>query len=275
MAIVTVDFDGTLYRGNSFKAMFIVAKKEFSWKEWALVSGGIVKAGVIGIVKGKQAFRHTFFKAFAKSFKGKTKQELEEFFDHLVQAGLNEVHQDLIRTIREHQSKGDKVIILSGALTPFLEAFIKELQLDVEVISTDILFDNEGYCTGEIGTIVNGQEKVRKIVDWIGEKMSHDEASRSDSDNLWAYADSESDIPLLKFVNKPVVVNPNTNMKQIAEKNQWPACVAITHTSLNILFKLVLTVKIGWKDMLLYDETVYKQPSFTYNEGNNMIADSH
>ncbi|RKL67204.1 HAD-IB family hydrolase [Salipaludibacillus neizhouensis] len=222
MAIVTVDFDGTLYQGNSFKAMFLVAEKEFTWKEWLLVSGGMVKAVGLGVWKGKQAFRHTFFKAFAKSFKGKTKQELDEFFNHLVLAGSHEVHQDLVHTIREHQSKGDQVIILSGALTPFLEAFIRELQLDVPVISTEILFDDQGYCTGEIGTIVNGQEKVRKIVDWIGEKMSHDETSRSDGDNLWAYADSESDLPLLEFVNKPVVVNPNSTMKQIAEKNQWP-----------------------------------------------------
>jgi phosphoserine phosphatase len=38
---------------------------------------------------------------------------------------------------------------------------------------------------------------------------------------LWAYADSESDIPLLEFADKAVVVNPSETMKKIAESKGW------------------------------------------------------
>ncbi|WNF35263.1 HAD family hydrolase [Bacillaceae bacterium IKA-2] len=220
MAVVTVDFDGTLYQGNSFKIMFQVAKKEFTWKEWLNVGQGLVKSIVVRITMGKEAFRHSFFKTFAKSFKGKTKNELEEFFERLVQEGIDEVHHDLVSKIRQHQADGDQIVLLSGALQPFLYAFKKELKLDVDVISTELIFDQNGRCTGEIGTIVNGDEKVRRIVDWLSVNATL--TSDDSKVNIWAYADSESDLPLLEFVSHPIVVNPDENMKQIAKNNHWP-----------------------------------------------------
>ncbi|WP_416150456.1 HAD family hydrolase [Salipaludibacillus sp. HK11] len=220
MAVVTVDFDGTLYQGNSFKSMFLVAKKEFTIKEWLIVGQGLLKSVVLRMIKGKEAFRHSFFKSFAKSFKGKTDEELKVFFERLVQEGIAEVHHKLVDKVRQHQADGDEIVLLSGALHPFLFAFKKELNLDAHVISTELIFDEEGLCTGEIGTIVNGQEKVRLIVDWLSQNSSSINLDKADS--IWAYADSESDLPLLEFVNHPIVVNPGEEMREIAEKNQWP-----------------------------------------------------
>src|SRR5699024_2097476 len=113
-----------------------------------------------GLVKGKEAFKHGFFKAFARSFKGKTKAELDIFFRKLVDMGIEEVNEGLVNYIREHQQKGDTVIVLSGALHPFLEAFIDTVGIDVHIISTKLLFDSSGLCTGEIDQLVNGSVKV-------------------------------------------------------------------------------------------------------------------
>ncbi|MDG5789839.1 HAD family hydrolase [Evansella sp. AB-P1] len=217
MAIVTVDFDGTLYQGNSFKVMFLAAKKEFTIKEWTIVFVGLIKAGITRIVKGKNAFRLQFFKSFAKSFKGKTEEELESFFKAIVDNGRDEIHHGLVQKINGHKRQGHTVILLSGALEPFLKAFIKEVNLDVHIISTELFVDGNGVCTGEVGTIINGEEKVKRVQQWI--------QSQSDGERkleIWAYADSESDIPLLQFVEHPVVVNPNEDMKIIAEENKWP-----------------------------------------------------
>ncbi|WP_223702379.1 HAD family hydrolase [Sutcliffiella deserti] len=217
MAIVTVDFDGTLYQGNSFKAMFQIGKERFTTKQWATVAAGLVKASAGGLLKGKNKFRHDFFRAFAKTFKGKTTEELDLFFQELVNFGKAEVHQNLVLKIREHQDKGDTVIVLSGALQPFLKAFIKDLQLDVHVLSTELLFNREGLCTGEIGQIVNGDIKVKKLQEW----MLQQHISVNSTKEIWAYADSASDIPLLHYVSNPILVNPKEDMVKIAEQNQW------------------------------------------------------
>ncbi|WP_064094083.1 HAD-IB family hydrolase [Rossellomorea aquimaris] len=217
MAIVTVDFDGTLYQGNSFKIMLQIGKKRFTKKQWAIVAGGLVKAAAIGSVRGKNRFRHEFFKSFAKAFKGKTDKDLEEFFQELVDFGREDIHQTLVHKIREHQKDGDTVILLSGALQPFLKIFTKDLKLDVHVLSTELLFNEKGHCTGELGPIINGNVKVEKLLQWIEEQQHLTHHSKE----IWAYADSESDIPLLKYVTHPIVVNPREDMVKIAEQNEW------------------------------------------------------
>jgi HAD superfamily hydrolase (TIGR01490 family) len=218
LAIVTVDFDGTLYQGNSFKVMFEVGKKSFSTKQWGVVVVGLVNAAFTGVLRGKTVFKHNFFKSFAKTFKGKTSKELDIFFQKLVDIGKADVNLELVDKIREHQKNGDTVIVLSGALHPFLKAFIRELQLeDVHIISTDLQYDEQDLCTGKIGQIINGEYKVAKVKEWI-ERYSEEHLIGE----VWAYADSESDIPLLQFVEHPVVVNPNPDMKDIADQNKWP-----------------------------------------------------
>ncbi|MUV38961.1 Phosphoserine phosphatase [Lentibacillus sp. JNUCC-1] len=219
MGLVTVDFDGTLFKGNSFKVMFQVAKADFSIKEWSVVGLGLLKAGAKGLTGGKEAFKHGFFKAFARSFKGKTEGELTDFFNQLVVVGKPNVNHELVSRVREHQNNGDTVIVLSGALRPFLYAFIESLQLDVHVIGTELQVNSDGVCTGEIGEIVNGQVKVDKVQQWL--KENHP-AQQGDVQDTWAYADSLSDVELLEFVKHPIVVNPSDDMVKMAQEKNWP-----------------------------------------------------
>lgn len=221
MGVVTVDFDGTLYQGNSFKVMFQTANKSFGWKQWIVVGTGIVKAAAAGLVKGKNAFRMQFFKAFAKSFKGMTQAELDDFFGELVAKAKQEAHHGLIHKIREHERQGDHIIVLSGALKPFLKAFTKELELDVHIISTEIEIDRNGICTGNIGSIVNGDEKVNHVREWMDRQQQIGILSQAEGEETWAYADSESDVPLFQFVKYPIVVNPDDDMKKIALNEGW------------------------------------------------------
>lgn len=221
MAVITVDFDGTLFRGDSFRIMWRVAQKEFSRKQWAVVAAGLTKAGTLGLAKGKNAFKVQFFRAFAKGFKGKDKQELNRFFTRLFNVGKREVNWEMVQKIRMHQKSGDEVIVLSGALTPFLQIFIQEIGLDVHIISTELLYDENGVCTG-VGTVVNGQQKVKSVQTWVQNAIRAGRISGETAKDVWAYADSKSDIPLFEFANYPVVVNPNDTMKEIAGRNNWP-----------------------------------------------------
>ncbi|NIK11382.1 HAD family hydrolase [Alkalibacillus almallahensis] len=217
MAVVTVDFDGTLYQGDSFKVMFQVAKKDYGVKEWSVVGAGLVKSFVLGVVKGKTAFKHEFFRSFARSFKGKTQEELAEFFDQLARHDLERVNYDLVETVKQHQNNGDDVVVLSGALMPFLKAFTREVGLtDVETIGTQLVFDSEGVCRGQIGRIVNGDEKVEHLQNWLKSNGRDRE-----TETLYAYADSETDEPLFQFVDYPYVVNPDERLKQMAVQKGW------------------------------------------------------
>lgn len=217
LQLVTVDFDGTLFQGDSFKLMFQAGRKEFGIREWTTVLIGTAQALFLGITRGKHALRIHFFQAFAKTFKGKTEEELASFFDELIAAGRNQINEPLVHKIKEHQDSGKQVIILSGALKPFLDALIEKLGLTVTTIGTELLFDQDGRCTGATGPVINGEEKVRAVANWL-EKLQLD----PEETEIWAYADSESDIPLLHFVDKPIIVNPKDGMREVAKAKQWP-----------------------------------------------------
>lgn len=221
MGVVTVDFDGTLYQGDSFKTMFRAANKSFGLKQWSVVGTGIINAVAAGLVRGKNAFKLQFFKAFAKSFKGMTKTELGDFFRKLVVMGKDDAHHGLIHKIREHERQGDHIIVLSGALEPFLIAFTEELGLDVHIISTELKMNQNGICTGKVGAMINGDEKVNHVKKWMDRQRQLGNLTEEEAVETWAYADSESDVPLFQFVKFPIVVNPDDEMKKIALKQGW------------------------------------------------------
>ncbi|GEL77827.1 HAD family hydrolase [Tenuibacillus multivorans] len=218
MRVVTVDFDGTLYQGNSFKAMFDVAKKEYSLKQWLTVIGGTFKALARLVKEGKEAAKHTFFHAFVMSMKGKSKDELKTFFDALARSDLGKVNRPLVEKIKQHQANGDQIVILSGALKPFLVAFTEVIDLtDADIIGTELKYDEYNIAAGLMGEIVNGERKAGAVLEWL-----HSRDLSIEAVTLWAYADSETDSPLLDMVDHPVVVNPNENMEKLAQEKGWP-----------------------------------------------------
>ncbi|AOM83831.1 HAD family hydrolase [Salisediminibacterium beveridgei] len=221
MAIVTVDFDGTLYQGDSFKAMFKAGKKWFGYQQWLTLGMVILATLVTRVFKGKQAMRMCFFRGFAKTFKGMSKTKLDDFFKELASSDLSNVNMELVEKLREHEKRGDTIIILSGALHPFLEAFRDLLELDAEIISTRLTFTDDMICTGRVEKIINGEEKVTELKKWLQEKEMHPGFGES-AFSTWAYADSETDIPLFEYVQTPVVVNPNEEMEAIAREKRWP-----------------------------------------------------
>lgn len=217
MKLITVDFDGTLFEGDSFQLMFKAVTKEFGLREWTTILAGTAQSIFLGVTKGKHALRNHFFKAVAKTFRGKTEAELASFFERLIEEGKDQINQALVEKIKEHQLEGNDVIILSGALKPFLEALTAELELSVKIIGTELVHDENGTCTGETGILINGEEKVKAVKKWLESRYSDRELIE-----IWAYADSESDIPLLDFVDKPIIVNPKEKMREVAEAKQWP-----------------------------------------------------
>ena len=214
MQIITVDFDGTLYQQDSIAATLKAGGATFSLRQWA----HIIKDIAMGIVNrkggGKTGIPILFLESFFQQMRGRSGDEIDEFFISLIEKGQGGINWDLVSAITGHLNDGSKVIILSGALQPFLEVFIEYLGMEADVIGTQLFFDEKGICAGRIGKINNGIEKVNRLKAWIDENNVGDR-------KIWAYADSESDIPLLEFADKAIVVQPSDALKRIAESKGW------------------------------------------------------
>jgi len=214
MSIVTVDFDGTLYQHNSVMTMIKAGRKAFTLKQWVFIVMNFLRGSVNRTRGHKMDYRVILLKSFFHQMKGKNIDEMHTFFESITNTGHQSINYDLVSRITKHLENGDHVIILSGALQPFLEEFIRQLDLQADVIGTSLLYDERKICTGEIGRIIHGIDKVDRLKLWIKE-------NNASGESIWAYADSESDIPLLEFADKAVVVRPSNTMKEIAESKGW------------------------------------------------------
>src|SRR5690625_6410468 len=109
--------------------MFQLAQKEFTIKEWLVVGQGVVISAFAGLLKGKEALRKQFFLSFVRSFKGRTEQELDDFFEKLVEIGKADINWTLDDKIQENHKNGDEIIIVLGAFYPFLMMYHRKVCL--------------------------------------------------------------------------------------------------------------------------------------------------
>lgn len=225
MSIITVDFDGTLYQHNSVMTTLKVGKTMFTFKQWFYVVKDIVK-GIVNKTAGKKiGFHILFLESFFLQMKGKNMEELHNFFVSLIETGYQGINYNLVSRLGEHLENGDRIVILSGALQPFLEVFVQRLDIRADVIGTSLFCDENGTCTGKMGEINHGTEKVNRLKLWISENDAEGEM-------IWAYADSESDIPLLEFADKAIVVRPSDVLKKVAELKGWETFAPLQETKL-------------------------------------------
>ncbi len=117
-----------------------------------------------------------------------------------------------IRRIREHRAAGHRTVLITGAL----DCFVRPLEpLFDEVIATR-LDDADGTYSGylQIPPLV-GEARAAWLRAYAGR-------TNADLRRSYAYADSHSDMPLLKAVGNPVAVNPDVALYRAARKRRWP-----------------------------------------------------
>ena len=214
MSIAAVDFDGTLYQGNSLTPMLKTAQKELTLKQWVSIMLAFFKMAKGKARKKEEDLRVVFMRAFFTQMKGKTTKELQAFFMSAIKNGQQGLNEEMLSRIAKHTDQGDRVVIISGALHPFLETFVRYANLRADVIGTPLMMDPSGICTGEIGSLNYGEQKIVNLEHWIRE-------NNAGTDTVWAYADSESDLPLLQFADHAVAVNPSVALSKIAQEKGW------------------------------------------------------
>jgi len=102
------------------------------------------------------------------------------------------IRPDTLARLRGHQSRGHDVVLVSASFSAYLRPLGERLGVSA-VISTDLLVDHTGRCTGGLdGGNCRGEEKVRRLHAWLDENRG----GRGRVE-LWAYGDSAGDIAML------------------------------------------------------------------------------
>ena len=115
--------------------------------------------------------------------------------------------------VNEHINNGDNVIVIT-ATNKFIVEPIVSMYGIINLLATDIEKDSQRF-TGKLDGIPCFREgKVKKLAHWLIDKNIGLEDS-------CFYTDSINDLPLLKEVDYPFVVNPDKELLSYANKNDW------------------------------------------------------
>ncbi len=147
--------------------------------------------------------------------RGWDRVEIEE----LVEEALDEVVAPLVYAealflIDDHLRKGRRVFIISASPAEIVRPLAHYIGVD-EVIATRARVDEEGRYTGDLEFYAYGQAKAEEV-----ERIAAAEGISLEIS--YAYSDSATDLPLLRSVGHPVAVNPDKELRRVAEEEGWP-----------------------------------------------------
>jgi len=134
-------------------------------------------------------------------------ETLEEVADPLVYA-------EALTVIEEHKREGRKVYLVSASPEQIVRPIGRHIGI-TNVIATKVKADAAGFFLPEMEKYVMGEGKVQAIRELA---ETHD----IDLSESYAYSDSTSDIPMLEMVGHPVAVNPEKELRKVAEEREWP-----------------------------------------------------
>jgi alcohol-forming fatty acyl-CoA reductase len=211
--LAVFDMEGTIISSNVVESYVWARMADLEPDEWP---GELV--GVFGRIPRYLAIdrrdRGDFLRTFFRRYEGASVEGIERLVDqHVGEFMLQKASPAAIRRIREHRAAGHRTLLLTAAARPFLRPL--EPLFDV-VIGADLQVDAEGRYTGFMSAPpLVGEARAA----WLRREAVADGV---DLRHCYAYADSYSDLPLLRVVGQPVAVSPDSHLYRYARRRRWP-----------------------------------------------------
>ena len=158
--------------------------------------------------------RTRFNQVFYRNYRGLKAADVKQLADEQFETyGRSKLFPTAFDCIREHQNRGDLIVLVTGSLDFIVQPLADYLQADAAL--TVQLEEAHGKFTGELTTLpLSEAEKVRAIQTFV-------EQHNVDLAASYAYGDSRADLPMLQCVGNPIVVNPSKGLRQVAIESGW------------------------------------------------------
>jgi HAD superfamily hydrolase (TIGR01490 family) len=123
------------------------------------------------------------------------------------------VYQEALDLMALHRAQGRRIYIVSSSPEEVVRPLAKHFGVS-GILATRAEVAPDGRYTGELGFYCYGEGKAQAL---------RELAERSDVDlsRSYAYSDSITDRPMLEAVGNPVAVNPDRELRRLADANGW------------------------------------------------------
>ncbi|HEY8304784.1 MAG TPA: HAD-IB family hydrolase [Solirubrobacteraceae bacterium] len=140
-------------------------------------------------------------------------RDLERLTPRVLSGVLPRIYPQMLQRAYNHQEAGRRVYIVTAALQEMADLLARVLVFDGGVGSR--LEVRDGRYTGRAAAPFNYREGKVLSINELAQREGLDLSSS------YAYSDSESDLPMLRAVGHPVVVNPDRELTRIAKSEGW------------------------------------------------------
>jgi HAD superfamily hydrolase (TIGR01490 family) len=157
---------------------------------------------------------HALRDRISASLKGTRVIDLERLGPAVLARVLPRIYPQVLGIAHEHQDAGRPAYITTAASQELAQILAQVLVLDGG-IGSGFSEAIDGVYTGRpTGLFIYGEGKARAI-----EELAVREGI--DLAESYAYTDSASDLPMLRLVGHPVVVNPDKELLRVARQEGW------------------------------------------------------
>ena len=206
------DMEGTIITSNVVESYVWARMADLTPEDWPreLVS---VFSRIPGYLQIDRRDRGDFLRTFFRRYEGASVEGIDRLVaSHVAEFMLQKASAAAIRRIREHRAAGHLTILITAAAEPF----VRPLSPLFDVVIGAELESRDGRYTGFMSAPpLVGEARaawLRRYASLEGIELRHS----------YAYADSYSDLPLLRAVGNPVAVSPDASLYRYARRRRWP-----------------------------------------------------
>lgn len=218
MIVALFDSDGTLYTGQFGRGLMKHStehgRRLYAWRYYA----GIMPTYFMYKAKmgNWETMQRKLLVGLSGMLQGFNREQTNVALTWLVHKYLLPTQRpDVMAKLKEHQSKGHKIVIISGMLMPAAEILRDALNAD-GAIGTQPEFSGGRYTGKTLMPHVSGQTKVDKVRELFRARGWDVDLSAS-----YAYGDSITDQNMLSLVGNPSAVYPDAKLHALAKEKNW------------------------------------------------------
>jgi HAD superfamily hydrolase (TIGR01490 family) len=212
LVLALFDMEGTILPSNVVESYVWSRMADLPWDQWPDELASVF-SHVPSYLMADRRDRGEFLRTFFRRYEGATVEGIERLVDEIVsEFMLQKVSAAAIRRIREHRAAGHRTMMITAAAEPF----VQPLALLFDEVIAARLEVRDGAYTGYLAEPpLVGEARGA----WV---RRYAELEGADLKASYAYADSHSDLALLRAVGNPVAVSPDAALLRVAKRRRWP-----------------------------------------------------